>query len=117
MPLTLGQLTDLYFDAEFYGDVKADDAGWRRKPSIDGAQGVLFACPCGQGMVQVPFANPRNAPACPPDHGPWNREHTARPRWSMSGTGLHDLTITPSVDVGGKGVSCWHGWITNGKVS
>jgi hypothetical protein len=32
----------------------------------------------------------------------------------MDGTGLSDLTLSPSVDVGEP--SCWHGFIRNGEV-
>jgi len=35
----------------------------------------------------------------------------------MSGTGLHDLTLSPSVDVGSKNSKCWHGWIKEGNVT
>jgi hypothetical protein len=61
----------------------------------------------------IPFANPRNAPAVPADHGPQSKLNPdgPRPRWIMSGTSLEDLTLTPSIDTG-----CWHEYITLGEV-
>jgi hypothetical protein len=43
--------------------------------------------------------------------------HGGPSRWTMSGTGLHDLTLSPSVDVGSKNSKCWHGWIKEGNVT
>lgn len=120
-------LTDPYFDAWFYGNVTpADSAGhgesFHRQEGIDGAQGLVLYCPCGYGKgdttahgLIIPFANPRNAPSVPDNHGPLSRDGSKRPRWTMQGTSLADLTLTPSVDVGK--VSCWHGFITNGQIS
>jgi hypothetical protein len=115
------RLTDAWFEAEFYGNVTA--TGFRRQgASIEGAQGIVMYCPCHYGHddgahgLIVPFANPRNAPSLPEKHGPSERGNPdVHPRWGMSGTGLNDLTITPSVDVGEP--SCWHGLITNGEVT
>lgn len=116
-------LTDPWFDATFYGEATA--TSYRDLPSMDGAQGVTFWCPCGYGkpeypldgarphQVQVPFANPRNAPPVPAGHGPGTKG--VKPRWVAAGTGLADLTLTPSVNVGAP--SCWHGFITNGRVT
>lgn len=116
------RLTDPWFEAEFYGHVSSDrDSYQRQGSSIDGAQGVFLWCPCAYGDdsrahgLIIPFANPRNAPPCPPNHGPLARDGKTRPRWQMTGTGLHDLALSPSVDVGEP--SCWHGHITNGVVT
>lgn len=35
--------------------------------------------------------------------------------WSMTGSGFHDLSVTPSVDASASGH--WHGFITNGKAN
>jgi hypothetical protein len=123
----IARLTDPWFKAWFYGNVQAADANGRgesfhRQPTIDGAQGIVLYCPCGYGKpdehahdLLIPFANPRNAPPCPESHGPFSRDGKTRPRWTMTGTGLDDLTLTPSVDVGKT--SCWHGFITDGVVT
>src|ERR1700752_2897845 len=37
-------------------------------------------------------------------------------RWTMSGSGFHDLTLTPSIHLTGLGCG-WHGFITNGAVT
>jgi hypothetical protein len=122
----IAPLTDPWFEAEFYG--QATQYSYRLQgASIEGAQGLFLWCPCGYGQAQyplsgprphgllVPFANPRNAPALPAEHGPVGHsgEH---PRWTMAGSGLADLTLAPSVDVGAP-QSCWHGFIRNGEVS
>jgi len=116
----IGKLTDPWFEAEFIGHANEQGGYCRQGLSIDGAQGVLLYCPCSFGNDKhahgliVPFANPRNAPQCPANFGPSARDGS-RPRWTMTGTGLDDLTLTPSVDVGEP--SCWHGFITNGDVT
>jgi len=41
-------------------------------------------------------------------------------RWGVSGTGYHDLTITPSIFVNPDRTdhpSSWHGFVTNGEVT
>jgi hypothetical protein len=129
------RLTDPWFDAQFYGQIESGDPDKHvggsftmQGDKIDGAQGVTLWCPCGFGKpeypltggrphaIMVPFANPQNAPACPPDHGPHSSRdaNAPRPRWQMTGSGLHDLTVNPSVAVGAP--ECWHGWIQNGDV-
>ena len=120
------KLTDEWFDAKFYGRI-SDDGSFSYLESIEGAQGLFLWCPCGFNNpryrepnggrphgVLVPFANPRNAPPVPPNHGPMNKEATHRPRWTMSGTGLNNLTVVPSIAVDSP--NCWHGFITNGEV-
>lgn len=112
--MNLGRLSDPWFEAEFYGRVEGD-LHWDQGSEIEGAQGLSLNCPCGQHSLMIPFANPRNAPSLPADHGPVARDGSHHPRWTMSGSGLSDLTLTPSVDVGTP--SCWHGFITNGAVT
>jgi hypothetical protein len=120
-------LIDPWFEAKFYGRVSAAGECWHLD-GIDGAQGVQLWCPCGYGKPEypldggrphacrVPFANPRNAPMLPPDHGPQRTGDPTgpRPRWQMAGTGLGDLTCAPSIAVGSP--ECWHGFIVNGEV-
>ena len=122
----IAKLTDPWFDAEFYGNATAKSHQLQGN-KIDGAQGLFLWCPCGYGKelfpidggrphgVMIPFSNPRNATQLPDGHGPTNKDGKKRPRWTMAGTGLHDLTLTPSVDVGND--SCWHGFITNGVIT
>lgn len=120
----IAKLSDPWFEARFVTDTTA--RGHRYVDTLDGADGVLFWCPCGYGKTEYPldgarphavmvnFANPRGCAPAPPDAG--SRSRGGGPsRWTMSGTGLHDLTIQPSVAVGTP--ECWHGWITNGDVS
>lgn len=129
------RLTDPWFDAAFY--TRVTPTGWSvrdgdRAFTYAESQGVGFWCPCGYGKrdprtseelypldlslnkgrphwVIVPFSNPPCGVALPSDHGPISRDGKTRPRWGVSGSGLHDLTLTPSIDVGEP--SCWHGYI------
>ena len=119
------RLTGPWFDAKFYGNA-TENSHRLQGSNIEGAQGLFLWCPCGFGKVafpldggrphgvMVPFANPRNAPQLPENHGPTSKDGKRHPRWTMTGTGLDDLTIMPSIDVGND--SCWHGYITDGAV-
>jgi hypothetical protein len=122
------RLTDPWFAAEFYGEADERGGFTLQGSRIDGAQGLWMWCPCGfhdpkyrtvdggrPHAIMVPFATPRGAPALPPNHGPVGRDGSTHPRWQMTGTGLEDLTVAPSVAVG-KDPECWHGWIQGGEV-
>ncbi len=124
----IARLDDPWFDAEFIGKVSPDSQSYSRIPSIDGAQGVFFWCPCGYGKPEFPldggrphgclvvFSNPRNAPEVPPGFGPHSRKDTkTHPRWHMSGSSIHDLSTEPSIAIGDP--ECWHGYLTNGEVT
>lgn len=136
-------LTDPWFAARFYSLAAAgswyEGTEGSRVP-FSGAQGLRMWCPCGYGALRpdgseafptdlsqnrgrphailVPFSNPPSGIPVPADHGPVGRDGKTHPRWKVGGTGLHDLTTTPSIAVGGgKGeTECWHGYITNGIV-
>jgi hypothetical protein len=123
-------LTDPWFEAEFVGYITTEGSLRRLGPSINGAQGLFLYSPCGYGergthALVIPFENPRNAQPVPSTFVP-------SPRWGMSGTGLHDLTLSPSINCAvGKacpelnlkageckpGRMCWHGFIQNGIVT
>lgn len=118
----IARLDDPWFEAEFYGNANERGGYTRQGARIEGAQGVFLWCPCAYGHDErahgliIPFANPRNASQLPPNHGPHTRnDPNHRVRWNMGGSGLGNLTITPSVDVGTP--SCWHGFITNGEIT
>jgi hypothetical protein len=78
------------------------------------AQGVMFACPkcfaANGGLVGTHYVlcwfRDRGVPdEMKPNPG----------RWAVSGSGYHDLTLSPSIllhsDCG------WHGWVTNGQAT
>lgn len=82
---------------------------FRHVESISEAQGVMFLCPrcfqknggeVGTHSIQVWFAN-RRVP----------EELTPKPRWVVWGTGLHDLSLSPSIQI-----DCWHGFVSNGLI-
>jgi hypothetical protein len=135
------RLTDPWFEAGFYGEV--DKKSWRENHE-DGSpmkfsesQGIFLWCPCGYGLLDkdgkerypldlslglgrphgllVPFANPPSGIVLPADYGPIGRDKKTHPRWTVSGTSLEDLTISPSIAVG-ENPECWHGYIQNGEV-
>lgn len=97
------------FDPEFIfaSDTQSFSTG-RNKQT---ANGVMFDCPaknCTHKVI-VWFSNPDAAPA------PALMEPL--PRWKVSGYGLDDLTLSPSIDVGAPGDKCWHGFVVNGTVT
>ena len=116
-----GRLTDAWYEAQFGGRA-TPTGGWHRQGSvIEGAQLIFLWCPCAYGDNErahgliIPFRNPRSAPVPAHNFGITTRDRKTQPRWLMEGTGLHDLTLSPSVDVGQP--SCWHGWIKAGAVT
>lgn len=86
----------------------------RHVESLEQADGILFLCPAcwikngGRvGTHSVICWKPQVPAGIEPGPG----------RWPMTGTGFHDLTLTPSIDltVGGGGCT-WHGFITAGEI-
>lgn len=78
------------------------------------ADGIFFECPlCRSHQVSPTFAG-----RAVPDHlGSQNREGKPS-RWTATGTGYHDLTLQPSIDLSGQHSGCqWHGYVTNGEAS
>lgn len=109
----MAKLRDL--DAHLVGQYDPTADSFHYLPNLDGAQGVWFLCPlCGHHMVLCWFTNPRNAAKVPDDATP------GPGRWEASGTGLDDLTLTPSVNLDTQSArdqhSClWHGWVRSGS--
>jgi hypothetical protein len=128
----IARLTDPWFEAEFLGCITPDGRSHRHAhedgtPLAFGeAQALFLWCPCGFGKpeypldggrphgVIVPFANGPGGPV-PADFGPLSKDKKTRPRWTVSGDSLGNLTCTPSVAVGDP--ECWHGFITNGEMT
>jgi hypothetical protein len=120
------KLTEPWFEAEFIAHVDAGSGGHvRQGDQLEGAQGVFIYSPCHYGETEgahgliVLFANPRGAAVVPAS------DHYAKPRWTMGGSSLSDLTLTPSINCqvadlpNGEcrpGRKCWHGFITNGEI-
>lgn len=122
------RLTDL--DARLFGRVDANNGVKYMQDELRGAQGVLFQCPkCAIGKergeedgrrfvrgahyIAVCFSNPIGAPVAP-------QEFDHNPRWTMSGTSIDDLTLSPSInlDVPENAGGCgWHGFVTNGDAA
>lgn len=140
----IAKLTDPWFEARFIYDVQPNGSSYRMHHE-DGspttfaeAQGLFLWCPCGYGAkdkdgslkypldlslnhgrphgVLIVFANPPSGIIPPANFGPTSKkDKSVHPRWNVGGTGLDDLTLSPSVDVGDP--SCWHGHIHSGEVS
>ena len=69
------------------------------------AQGIRFRCPNPEYddfVLCIPFRG-RGAPS----------DENGGHQWDVSGSGMHDLTLSPSVHF----VGVWHGWIRNGEVT
>jgi hypothetical protein len=121
---------------ETWNVVNGDEATWRERGcptvSVTGpreyianvdllaqAQGVQFLCPkcfqqnsgsVGTHWYQVTFADR----GVGDEHGSHGTDGKPT-RWQVSGSGYHDLTVYPSIQLlGGCG---WHGWIQNGEVT
>lgn len=139
----IAKLNDPWFEAHFIYDARRD--GKYRIHHPDGtptkfkeSQGLFLWCPCGydtkdkDGNLKYPldlslnlgrphgvlivFSNPPSGIIPPTNFGPKSkRDKSTHPRWSVTGSSLTDLTLSPSVDVGEP--SCWHGFIQNGVVS
>lgn len=135
------RLRDL--DAQFLNDVTTASYTRSDDDQVIGAQGILFQCPsCAAGKdvvadderagrryvvgahyIEVLFSNPVGASLAPADAGPVGADHTSHPRWTMSGSSLDDLTITPSIncDIPGKNgepsVCKFHGFVKNGDAA
>lgn len=121
----MNPLTDPWFEAKFVTDFKENGSHRSHHDddsplSFSESQGVQFYCPCrfgqteGAHCVLVLFANPPCDVASPANSGPASRDGKSHPRWTVSGSGLHDLTLAPSVDVGDP--SWWHGFVQAGIV-
>lgn len=117
----LGALIDPWYEASFLVGVdKGKEVLHGKKvPDFAGAHGLWLWCPCGWGKpdgyahgLVIPF---RGAPEH--NFGVISRDGKTRPKWMVTGTGLRDLTLHPSVDVGSAQRPCWHGWIKLGQVT
>lgn len=79
---------------------------------------IIFLCPkCRKHEISVAFWKGPTSDAVQVgtlDDGTPNIKRL----WHREGDGLHDLTLTPSINRNGCGDKCggWHGFITNGKV-
>lgn len=95
------RLTEL--DPQF---VRIEDGGAFRHVSTQAeAHGIRFTCPCDcGGQVFVCF----DGRGVPEQYGGGNR-------WTSSGKGYGDLTLTPSIHV--VKPCGWHGFVTNGEVT
>ena len=118
----LGVLTDPWYEASFLVSKEVGEGvlhGQKKVMGLAGAMGLWLYCPCGWGKpdhmahgLVIPF---KNAPTH--NFGVVARDGKTRPKWTATGTGLHDLTLHPSVDVGAEGRGCWHGFVRAGKVT
>ncbi len=86
--------------------------------SLGEAQGVEFLCPkcyvenggrVGTHLCAVTF----HGRGALPEQGSHNGERPTR--WSVSGNGMADLTLSPSIQL--IGGCAWHGHVTNGSIT
>lgn len=103
------RLTDL--DATFLR-VDADGRSMTTKGvAYADAHGVMFEDPAGHGYMCICFFR---EPAADGTRAPDGMK-PGPARWSRSGSGLHDLTLSPSVFIDPP--HGWHGFIRNGDVT
>lgn len=83
--------------------------------SLSEAQGIEFDCPkcrvsARSHRIHVAFAGRGVL-----DHQATRSTDGTPTRWQVvGGTGLDDLTLSPSIDLTHADPNCWHGFITNG---
>lgn len=92
-------------DAHF---VHSTSVGWCQVEDMDQADGVIFDCPAcaGDHPILVYFSNAPQGLVGDPGDGK---------RWASSGTGLADLTLSPSIAL--LSGCRWHGLVTAGEVT
>jgi hypothetical protein len=96
------RLTDSWFEARFVNATTNPD-GYHDVATFAEASAVFFYCPCAYGKTEGA-------------HGLClSFEKDGNQGWKVSGTVLADLTLEPSIAVGGK-KQCWHGYVRNGEV-
>lgn len=83
------------------------------------AQGLQFLCPAcfikNNGSIGTHWCGVTfEGRGAQPEQGSQNKDGKPT-RWTVSGTGLNDLTTRPSILL--EGGCNWHGYITNGEVS
>jgi hypothetical protein len=86
--------------------------GFRRVDHIDQAVGILFLCPACWVVNNGPVGTHSiliYETGVPKEVMPLSD------RWSMAGTSLDDLTLTPSIQL--HGCCQWHGFVKNGQVT
>lgn len=118
------RLSDPWFDAKFLKDTTSK--GMTYTDDLVGADGLFLWCPCGYGKPEFPleggrphgiyvhFSNPRGCSPAPADAGSQSR-NGGPSRWVIdSGSGIADLTLSPSIAIGT--LECWHGYIKAGEV-
>ena len=89
------------------------EQSWKAVDSLAAATGLWFLCPkCFRenggiiGTHMVICWDPTVPQTVLPGPG----------RWAMTGTGLDDLTLSPSVNLSGPGCG-WHGFVKDGEVT
>lgn len=83
------------------------EIGWQEVDSFDEADGVIFDCPACAGDHPILVWSSKAPPGLAADMD--------GKRWTMTGTGLHDLTLSPSVLL--LSGCRWHGVVTSGEVT
>lgn len=94
-------------------------AGCPRQPStylptvatLAEAQGVVFDCPkCRNHSIMIAFQGRGVL-----DHQATRASNGRPTRWNVvGGSGLQDLSLSPSIDCTPSNPNCWHGFVTNG---
>lgn len=103
-----GTLTDVTGPRNFFIHVE----------KIEDAQGVEFLCPAcfrkNNGEVGTHMTRCWSRSRGVPDN-----IHPGPGRWTLVGTGLHDLTLNGDPPNSARSIQCpcWHGFITNGEVT
>ena len=102
--------------------VVASGKAWREVDSLEEAQGVRFLCPACYAANGGPVGT-HSIVCWFRDRGVDDAELPGPARWVATGTGIEDLTLSPSVLVRAdrtpeapRGCVGWHGYVAGGEV-
>jgi len=110
------KLTDL--DARFLRILPPDPEMpgrrvYQQTTELAGADGIEFLCPKCALKNGGPVGT--HAVRCWAPHVP--QDHYPKPgRWPMAGTGLHDVTLNPSIQINGGPTCDAHFWVRDGAI-
>lgn len=108
------KLADLAPQFIRYGRNEAGNEKWIHVENLADAQGIYFTCPvCADGhMVGITFRDR----GVPDDLGSVGEDNKPT-RWAVQGTGVADLTLSPSIDLTRRKACTWHGFVTAGSIT
>lgn len=91
-----------------------DTRSWSYVEHLQYAQGLYFICPLCYHNNQADDKGVHSIICWFKDRCVPNDLTPGPGRWVPTGSGITDLTLSPSINLSGPGCG-WHGWIQNGQ--